>query len=764
MKKIPYSNILDAVAGDQIPADLDLAPNIIARIQKGKGYRMQPRLKLISAVLVAAIVLAVLFYAVPGVAAAIGRWFGYLPGVGLVSEGQVRALAEPATLTRAGVTVTVDQVVLNQERTALLYSVDGLPDSAIADVREEPACDYRVTLRLPDGSQLLATPNGVQNWGSGYQHRFNYAPVPGAVDAATLLIPCLYQARPGAAPENWEIPLRFVAAAPGATVFPVIEIPTPTAVVAGAAVTDTPVAGTPATAAPADAEAGLSLTLDRAVQMEDGYLLYATLHWEAAPYSSVSLNNPAAALHLLDANGQELVYELRDEEGAGVNVDQRQTVFALKTAPVQTPGPLTLALDSVMVTIPAEASFVFDPGPDPRQGQEWQPGLEISIGERRLRVVSVVHEGSGYSVAMNSDTGIISAGVVDHEHTVVSGFCTEGSLLQGGRSDFGCGWNYQDGVPAGPLTLSITSISVEHAQPLAVQWTPPAVSATLLPADASACLTPETWQAALGQPRPIPAGLAGKVLVRGPVDENNPAGDWGIAIANLDGSARQPIAGANDGAFSPDGAKLAYSKIDSGIWIMDLSTGQSAPLAGTGYGDFNPLWSPDGERIVFNRGVGIFDLFIVNLDGSELRQLTSGGVQEYPAGWLADGSLLYNVAGRVYETTVYRLDLHSGESQVFSNENISSVSPDGQQLAISELAFGERWQVAVSDLTGANRRALASGSLWVLTPRWSADGQWLLAGVSDTDSGATLGALFNPSTCEVIPVPGLRGSILSWAQ
>ena len=133
MNKKPYSQILDAVAYDQIPVGLDLAPTIIARIQKRKGFRMHPRTKLVSAILLIAIIFAALLYSVPAMAAAIERWFGYVPGIGLVQQGQIRVLAEPVSVTRDGVTVTVDQVVINLEQTALLYSVDGIPTAAQTD-------------------------------------------------------------------------------------------------------------------------------------------------------------------------------------------------------------------------------------------------------------------------------------------------------------------------------------------------------------------------------------------------------------------------------------------------------------------------------------------------------------------------------------------------------------------------------------------------------------------------------------------------------
>ena len=79
----------------------------------------------------------------------------------------------------------------------------------------------------------------------------------------------------------------------------------------------------------------MTLTLDRAVQMDDGYLIYATMHWKDTPFTLVDVTDPDETLHLLDANGQEMLYELHYDEQTGIDVDQRQTVFAIKTAPVQ---------------------------------------------------------------------------------------------------------------------------------------------------------------------------------------------------------------------------------------------------------------------------------------------------------------------------------------------------------------------------------------------------------------------------------------------
>lgn len=756
-----YARILDVVAGDQAPNNLDLAPDILTKIQKRRRSRMQPRMKLLSAAGLVAIVLAVLFYTVPGIASAVGRWFGYVPGVGFVREGQIRVLAEPVSVTREGITVTVDQAMIDAGGTVLLYSVDGIPAAASVDRAEGQPCPYRVSLRLPDGSPLLATPEGVQSWDAGYQHRFKYPALPTKVNEATLVIGCLFNTRQGAAPENWEIPLRFVPAPPEMTAFPVIEITTPTAEPPKV----DPVDATDATALPtetqtAPGQTALNLTLDRAVQMNDGYLIYATLHWEDSPFASVDVINTTEMLHLLDGSGQEMRYEQRYDEHTGVFVDQRQTVLAIKTEPVQVVGPLTLVIDSVMVDLPVSTSFVFDPGENPQAGQKWTLNQDVPVGDYNLLVLNAEAVPGGYSFEMTSENGLVNAMLADLEHPIASGG-SGGAVLPG--QNFFSSFNYADGnLPKGPITITVGGISILHHQRLEAQWTPPAASPNQLPTQAAACLTTESWKAALAQMPPLPDGLPGRVLTRGPLNPDN-SEEWGLALTTLDGSEQQVIPGAQDGTLSPDGTKLAYPATNDGIYIMDLATSEVTPLPGTGNGDFNPVWSPDGQQIVFNRGMGVFDLFITNLDGSEIRPLTNGGVQEWTVGWLPDGKhLLYTVPGRVNEFTTYKLDVQGGTAEVFSNTNLISVAPDGRFILTSESTFGDGWQVYVSETDGSNRWLLNDSSLWILTPIWSPDGQWLLAGVSDTGPAETIGALINLNSCQVIPLPHLKGSFLSW--
>jgi TolB protein len=103
-------------------------------------------------------------------------------------------------------------------------------------------------------------------------------------------------------------------------------------------------------------------------------------------------------------------------------------------------------------------------------------------------------------------------------------------------------------------------------------------------------------------------------------------------------------------AWSPDGARLAFefgnpSGTLSGIDLMDASTGQILSQITTnpfGGSDGFPRWEPSGKQLVFRRENpplhGYDALFIVNADGSGLRQLTPWGLASGLADWSPDGT------------------------------------------------------------------------------------------------------------------------------
>lgn len=256
MNKKTSSQVFDTAARNHIPDSVDLAPRILAHIQEKKRALMQSHLKIILAVLTVILLFTVLMIGWPTVAQALQRLFGYLPGVGVVDLSvEPRKLAEPVSQTRDGITLTVESAILSADLTVIEVKVEGIPASAYppesTPIGQRQMCSSPVFLRLPDGATLEMVVRSNQALLSSAfgaaesKNTWTLEPVPTNIKTVTLVMPCILGLKPGAAPENWEVPLRFVSvnandSAPGApSQLPVATqaIPTPTLA--------TPAAGTP---------------------------------------------------------------------------------------------------------------------------------------------------------------------------------------------------------------------------------------------------------------------------------------------------------------------------------------------------------------------------------------------------------------------------------------------------------------------------------------------------------------------------------------
>jgi len=91
------------------------------------------------------------------------------------------------------------------------------------------------------------------------------------------------------------------------------------------------------------------------------------------------------------------------------------------------------------------------------------------------------------------------------------------------------------------------------------------------------------------------------------------------------GGGPAPVSGSTaaiDGAYSPDGALIAYS-YGRDIWVAAPDGSRARQVTTGGHNDQYVAFSPDG-RLVFRR-VDASDLFVVGLDGNGLRNLTDDG-------------------------------------------------------------------------------------------------------------------------------------------
>ena len=143
----------------------------------------------IGIVLVMLVILASVIIGPQQVLAAIGRLFGYIPGVGIVDEDQAfRVLAEPVSVTRDGVTITITDVLLTDKKTVVLYSIEGVKWESFSHDENVHGCISMPELRLTNGKNLSIWQGSA---GMG-KNRLEFPPVEPDINRSQVF-PGLYQ-------------------------------------------------------------------------------------------------------------------------------------------------------------------------------------------------------------------------------------------------------------------------------------------------------------------------------------------------------------------------------------------------------------------------------------------------------------------------------------------------------------------------------------------------------------------------------------------
>jgi hypothetical protein len=715
------------------------------------------------------VVLLIAFMAIgpQRVLAAVRGLFGYIPGVGLVSqEMPLRILAEPVKVERDGITLTVTQAVLSADKTVIHVYVAGVPRNAFP-TDESIGCMGDAALRLPDGTILEGGYIGAGGW-THFENQLVYGPISANVNEAVLAIDCIGFTRPGALPENWEIPLQFVPAPLDMTVAPVIELSTPAATNPPAAdVTSTPVLSNTMT------RNGITFTLEKFVEVEDGYRLYGNLNLSGAILPVEGYFNTMAMIEMTDANGNRIPFEeARSEPQYNTVYDPNRFAWIYRTNQKAFAAPLILTLSWIEMQITPQVPFEIDLGANPQIGKTWEINRDMIFEGHTVRLLSAQlvksddpQWASALKFTYEDKEGGIFINVMDDVPQkplieVMGGGGGGGGPLAGIK----VAWMNYGEIPADLRRFTISAgVPYRINGPWQVIWNPPPTAEPIPTSAPEACLTSEKWTQVKGQQEALPVGLGGKIVFT--TDDMHP--DTNVFITNLDGSDTRGLVSAYYPALSPDGTQMALMSLEGGLNILDLNNGQTIFL-GNGT---NPVWSPDGLRIMFNNPPD--GLYSVNADGTGLHKIETGSMRVNPIGWLADKQTIvygaqvgdiYNLYEHVFKTH----NLQTGETKALFPITIKTpggaISPDGQWIAFKARLFGANLDGAVfiSRLDGSERKLVAMlDNTLAFHPVWSPDGQWLIVSVVEPYK-PTRPVLVNPFTCQVIPLPAYGGEVYSW--
>ncbi len=210
-----------------------------------------------------------------------------------------------------------------------------------------------------------------------------------------------------------------------------------------------------------------------------------------------------------------------------------------------------------------------------------------------------------------------------------------------------------------------------------------------------------------------------------------PGSDAGRAQQITLGSGKNVV-----GCWTPDG-KIVYLSDASGnfdIWIMDADGKNQKQLTSDPAIDTLPAVSPDGRYIVFcsNRGsnAGSFNLWRMNIDGSNAKQLTTGGIDFWPV-FTGDGQwVIYNHLSGAERSVLWKVPVEGGEpaklTEYFSMQ--ARISPDGKSIACLHIPdqANPKMKLAIIPADGGQPTKMFDISPAIgesVNFRWTADGK-----------------------------------------
>lgn len=142
---------------------------------------------------------------------------------------------------------------------------------------------------------------------------------------------------------------------------------------------------------------------------------------------------------------------------------------------------------------------------------------------------------------------------------------------------------------------------------------------------------------------------------------------------NLEQVTDTPQKNEHEGAFSPDGSKLAYATQNdagSGLEVMDLENGGTALLVTSSQYLYGLSWSPDGTKIAYtdtpnDNPDGNAELYVLDLASETVERLTHDDHYDHMPVWLPDGKRIMFTSYRSGREEIYLLNLASDEVEVF---------------------------------------------------------------------------------------------------
>jgi Tol biopolymer transport system component len=230
-----------------------------------------------------------------------------------------------------------------------------------------------------------------------------------------------------------------------------------------------------------------------------------------------------------------------------------------------------------------------------------------------------------------------------------------------------------------------------------------------------------------------------------------------LAVINADGTGETLLTrtfrfSEGQPAWSPDATKLLYRRtpenplVQNGdTWVLDVAASAKDPtlpvtqavLLRTGDERY-PSYSPDGTQIAFRGDLdlaepsGDEEIYVMDADGTNVRQLTSNADFDSAPSWSPDGGWIlferapagtFTTGVEAQEKDVYVMRADGTDVRRLTDspglDEGPEFSPDGTRIAFSSARDGQQ-EIYVMDADGANPRRLTDNPARDESPDWQA--------------------------------------------